>query len=194
MMESNPQNLTPPGTSQPREHDRPGHVGAPDEEVVFYEGRPLLRADQAKAAFWLIVGVGLIAAPFVARYALERMWPWWAWLICIVLGLLAIVLPWLVIRATRYRITSYRIDFERGILTKHIDTLELWHVDDIKFQQGLIDRMMNVGSITVISNDRTTPKLELDGIPDPRKIFDALKDRVIAVKRQRGVIKMDMGE
>jgi uncharacterized membrane protein YdbT with pleckstrin-like domain len=110
-----------------------------------------------------------------------------------ILGILAIVLPWLVIRATRYRITSYRIDFERGILKKKIDTLELWHVDDIKFEQGLLDRMMNVGSITVMSNDRTNPKLELHGIPDPRKIFDALKDRVIAVKRQRGVVKMDLG-
>ena len=68
-----------------------------------------------------------------------------------------------------------------------------WHVEDIKFEQGLLDRMMNVGSITVMSNDRTNPKLELHGIPDPRKIFDALKERVIAVKRQRGVIKMDMG-
>ena len=112
----------------------------------------------------------------------------------IIVAILAFVLPWMIMRTTRYRITSYRIDYERGILTKRIDTLELWHVDDINFEQGLLDRMMNVGSITVISNDRTTPKLELNGIPDPRKIFDALKERVIAVKRQRGVIKMDVGQ
>ena len=30
-------------------------------------------------------------------------------------------------------------------------------------------------------------------IPNPRDIFDKLKERVIAVKRQRGVIKMDRG-
>jgi membrane protein YdbS with pleckstrin-like domain len=171
----------------------PGGVGAPDQEIVYYEGRPLLRADQAKAAFWLIVGIALFCAPFIAKYAFDTTWPTWAWIVCFVFAILAVGLPWLVMRTTRYRITSYRIDFERGLLTKKIDTLELWHVDDIKFEQGLVDRMMNVGSITVMSNDRTNPKLELHGIPDPRKIFDALKERVIAVKRQRGVIKMDMG-
>ena len=179
----------PPSTTSPT-----GAVGAPDQEIVYYEGRPLLRADQAKAAFWLIVGVVLIALPILASIFEWQWWRTWMTIAAIIVAILAFVLPWLIMRTTRYRITSYRIDFERGIITKKIDTLELWHVDDIKFEQGLLDRMMNVGSITVISNDRTTPKLELDGIPDPRRIFDALKERVIAVKRQRGVIKMDMGQ
>jgi hypothetical protein len=52
---------------------------------------------------------------------------------------------------------------------------------------------MGVGSITVFSNDKTTPKLELKGLPNPRPLFESLKQRVIAVKRQRGVIKMDLG-
>ena len=47
--------------------------------------------------------------------------------------------------------------------------------------------------LPVISHDETTPKLELHGLPDPRVIFENLKQRVIAVKRQRGVIKMDVG-
>jgi membrane protein YdbS with pleckstrin-like domain len=170
----------------------PGGVAAPDHEIVYYEGRPMMRADQAKATFWVLVGLGFIVVACLS-WTMDWGWPKWAGIVLFILGILAIVPPWLVIRATRYRITSYRIDFERGIIKKKIDTLELWHVDDIKFEQGLLDRMMNVGSITVMSNDRTNPKLELHGIPDPRKIFDALKDRVIAVKRQRGVIKMDVG-
>jgi membrane protein YdbS with pleckstrin-like domain len=170
-----------------------GSVGAPDQEIVYYEGRPLLRADQAKAAFWLIVGIVLIALPILASIFDWLWWQTWMTIVVVIGAIAAFVLPWLIMRTTRYRITSYRIDFERGLFTKRIDTLELWHVDDIKFQQGVLDRMMNVGSITVMSDDRTTPKLELDGVPDPRKIFDALKERIIAVKRQRGVIKMDMG-
>jgi hypothetical protein len=97
------------------------------------------------------------------------------------------------IRAIRYRITNYRIDFERGLLSKNIDTLELWHVEDINFHQSLIDRLVNTGDITIISHDDTTPKLELNGVPNPRPLFENLKQRVIAVKRQRGVIKMDTG-
>jgi hypothetical protein len=44
-----------------------------------------------------------------------------------------------------------------------------------------------------MSNDKTTPQLVLHGLPKARPLFDALKQRIIAVKRQRGVIKMDVG-
>ena len=178
---------TSPTTAMP-----PGQVAPPDHEVIYYEGRPMMRADQAKAAFWVLLGLALVVVACLS-WTMDWGWPKWIGVVLFIAGILAIVIPWLVIRTTRYRITSYRIDFERGLLTKKIDTLELWHVDDIKFELGLLDRMMNVGSITVMSNDRTNPKLELHGIPNPRDIFDKLKERVIAVKRQRGVIKMDMG-
>lgn len=165
-----------------------------DDEIVYFEGRPTLRADQAKAAMFVIIGVVLVALPILASVL---NWTWWdhRWMtvVCIVLAILALLVPWLVTRTTRYKITNFRIDFERGILKKRIDTLELWHVDDISFEQGILDRIMNVGSIIVLSGDRTTPRLELHGVPNPRAIFDALRQRVIQVKRQRGVIKMDAG-
>jgi uncharacterized membrane protein YdbT with pleckstrin-like domain len=95
-------------------------------------------------------------------------------------------------RAVRYRVSNYRIDLERGIFSKNIDTLELWHVEDIAFHQSLLNRILGVGYITIISHDDTTPKLVLQSVPRARELFDSLKQRIIAVKRQRGVIKMDV--
>jgi membrane protein YdbS with pleckstrin-like domain len=164
-----------------------------DAEIVYYEGRPVMRAQQMKAILWAIIGLALLALPVVAMSMHWTFWTWWLSIICVLLAAMVIAVPWIKLRAIKYRITSYRIDYERGILTKRIDTLELWHVEDISFQQGLLDRMMNVGSVIVMSNDETTPKLELHGIPNARLVFDELKDRVIAVKRQRGVIKVDSG-
>ncbi len=108
-------------------------------------------------------------------------------------GVVLVLWPLVMTRTIRYRISNYRIDYERGLLSKHIDTLELWHVEDITFNQSLMDRIMKVGTITIISNDDTTPELLLHSVPNPRPLFETLKQRVIAVKRQRGVIKMDLG-
>jgi membrane protein YdbS with pleckstrin-like domain len=152
----------------------------------------MLRADQAKAMLWLLIGCGLIALPIMAWLFKWSKWHWGMSVACVVVALIVMIVPWVRLRATRYRISNYRIDYERGILKKRIDTLELWHVDDISFEQGIVDRMFNVGSIIVISADRTNPRLELHGVPNPRQIFDSLKQRIIAVKRQRGVIKMDV--
>ena len=117
----------------------------------------------------------------------------WVWPVAIVLAAICLLIPIIAIRTIRYRITNYRIDYERGLVSKNIDTLELWHVEDIKFHQGLLDRMLNTGDITVLSHDDTTPRLQLSGVPNPRPLFESLKQRIIAVKRQRGVIKMDTG-
>ena len=166
---------------------------AQDEEKVYFEGSPLLRGELGRVILFGLIGLALIAAPFLWRYFQQEWWPWWAVLALIIVGLLVCVMPALIVKRNRYRISNYRIDFERGLLSKHIDTMELWHVDDIKYHQSMLDRMLGVGTITVMSNDQTTPKLPMRGLPNPRPLFDSLKQRIIAIKRQRGVIKMDIG-
>ncbi len=135
----------------------------------------------------------LIAIPIILRIYKPHMAPAWVIAIFVVAGLLVLLIPVLLVKSVRYRISNYRIDFERGILSKNIDTLEMWHVEDLVFHQSLMDRILNVGTITIVSHDETNPKLPMYGIPNPRPLFEMIKQRVIAVKRQRGVIKMDIG-
>jgi membrane protein YdbS with pleckstrin-like domain len=180
------------GAAGPLGDDRP-HRPADDTEKVYYEGSPMVRAQLGAVMFWGLIALLLVAAPIVYRVLKGDWWPWYVVAGLIVVGLLLLVIPLLIVKQFRYRISNYRIDFERGLLGKRIETMELWHVDDLEFKQSFFDRIMGVGQITVFSNDKTTPKLELKGLPNPRPLFESLKQRVIAVKRQRGVIKMDIG-
>jgi len=161
---------------------------ADTDEVVYFQGSPALRGSLGIVIFTGLLGVAALVAG-VAFHARG------AWILPAGI-LIAAILPAITviqIRSVRYRISSYRIDFERGVLSKTIDTLELWHVEDIKFHQSLLDRILRVGTITVISHDETTPSLPLRDLPAPRPIFETLKQRIITVKRQRGVIKLDAG-
>jgi len=179
----------------PNAEDNKPHRPADDTELVYYSGSPMLRAEIGTLTMWWIAGLVIIAVPIVWQVmANTGSGPSAiAWLICILLGLIVIALPVLLQRTVRYRISNYRIDYERGLLSKNIDTLELWHVEDISFHQSLLDRILGAGTITILSHDDTSPKLVLRGVPNPRPLFETLKQRVIAVKRQRGVIKMDVG-
>jgi membrane protein YdbS with pleckstrin-like domain len=168
------------------------HKPADDREEVYYEGPAMLRAEWSTLLTWGLAGLVIIAIP-IGLSAMKQVVPWWAWAAAIVLGLLLIVYPVLMTKSVRFRVTNYRIDKEYGLLSKSIDTLELWHVEDIRFHQNVIDRILRVGDITVISHDDTTPTLTLNGMPNPRPLFESMKQRIIAVKRQRGVIKMDIG-
>lgn len=170
------------------------HRAADDKEEIYYEGSPMVRGEFGMFVMWTTIGVLLMAAPFLWHYVFDN--PWWPWYVIaglVAVGLALTIVPILIVKQFRYRISNYRIDFERGLLGKKIATMELWHVDDIEFQQSFFDRIMGVGQITVFSDDKTTPRLELKGLPNPRPLFESMKQRIIAVKRQRGVIKMDVG-
>lgn len=167
-----------------------------ESESVYFEGSPLVRGSLGTLFLFWLAGIVLIASPFLYRYYFTDppSWPqWWLTAVLIIAGLIALVAPVIWARTIRYRISNFRIDYERGLLGKTIDTMELWHVDDIKFEQTFLDRLLGIGTVTIMSDDQTTPSLPLNGLPNPRAIFDALKNRIIAIKRSRGVIKMDTG-
>jgi hypothetical protein len=164
------------------------HQPADDEEIVYFDGSPSARGQIGKFPLFALIGAVLFVVPFFIPNI-----PLSVKLISCAVGLVFPCLPMLKVKTTRFRITNYRIDYERGILGKNIDTLELWHVEDIKFHQSLLDRILGVGNITILSHDESTPELLMFGLPDSRNLYEQLKQRVIAVKRQRGVIKMDVG-
>jgi uncharacterized membrane protein YdbT with pleckstrin-like domain len=170
----------------------PGPHSEPDDrEEIYFEGSPPKRAFLGQILICLIVGLFLIIGGYEL---LHRHWaPWWLGVIIILLGVGVPFLPDILAKRVRYRITNYRIDLERGLIATNIDTLELWHVEDLHFHQSILERITNVGVITVIARDETLPRLEMWGIPNPRPLYETLKQRVIAVKRQRGVLKMDPG-
>lgn len=173
------------------------HKEADDAERIYYEGSPMLRFEIAHNWLWVLLGLAVIAIPIVWRFVLAKPdsqpFAWWWFLVAIVLGVILILVPWIRTKMICYKISNYRIDVERGIIARNIDTMELWHVDDVKLSQGVLDRLLGVGTISIFSSDDTNPELKMEGLPSPRPLFDALKQRIIAVKRQRGVVKMDMG-
>jgi membrane protein YdbS with pleckstrin-like domain len=183
--------VDPSLASNPPAGARGPHAAPGDVEEVYYEGSPPARGHSGKMALYLLIGLLLLASG-IALMAKDRG-PWWLKMALILLGFYVPSVPVMLARSVRYRISNYRIDYERGILSKNIDTMELWHVEDLHFHQSLLDRIQNLGTITVIGHDETMPRLVIRGIPNPRPLYETLKQRVIAVKRQRGVIKMDPG-
>ena len=157
-------------------------------EEVYFAGSPALRGSLLHMLLSILIGLVLVAGTVVLH-----AYGWWRPLLGLLLAVAVVAVSILQIRSIRYRITNYRIDYERGFFSKDINTLELWHVEDITYHQSLLDRLFDIGQITVISHDEATPNLLLKALPNPRPVFDALKDRIIAVKRQRGVIKIDAG-
>lgn len=169
-----------------------GHSPVEEEEVTYYEGSPLLRGELGLVLIWFAIGLIIAAVPVIWYFVQGAYPPVWLWVL-VPIGLAMVFFPSLWVKRHRYKITNYRIDYEFGLISTNIDTLELWHVNDIRMRQGPLDKLFGVGTIQIDSDDRSTPQLLLRSLAQPRQLYENLKQRVITVKRQRGVIKMDMG-
>ena len=77
------------------------------------------------------------------------------------------------------------MEYERGILNRLVDGMELWRVLDVRYNQTIFDRLTGNGRITLIGTDKSDPELVLYGLPKHRELFGRLQDAVQAA-RQRG--------
>lgn len=89
--------------------------------------------------------------------------------------------------AVHYRLTRYRLFHERGILSRVTDRLETIDIDDVILKQTLLDRMLGIGTIIVMSSDRTAPELRLTGIDQVSHVADLIDNTRRAERQRRGI-------
>ncbi len=109
----------------------------------------------------------------------------------VVVGLFLLASVWAATRSTRWKITSRRIEIEQGLLSKRVETLELWKVRDVELRQTLVDRMFDVSSVLVTAQDNATPALEIRGLPGSRDVYDRLMTAVMNARQQRGIMNLN---
>ncbi len=89
--------------------------------------------------------------------------------------------------SVRYRLTNQRFIHKVGILRQVTDRIEVIDIDDVTFEQGLVQRLVGVGTIRVTSSDSTHPELLLRGINDVKRIADLIDDVRRQERRSRGL-------
>ena len=65
---------------------------------------------------------------------------------------------------TRYQMSEDRLFLSQGFLNIKDDEVLLYRVRDIDTRRSLFQRLFGVGTITVLSSDRTTPTLVLKNV------------------------------
>ena len=148
------------------------HQGVADEsEKVLWQGH---YSSKAMIGRWVLSG--LLTIGVVALAIWLRQYPYVAWG-----AAAAVLLLWLYQVAVlafrrmnvRYRLTTIRFVHERGILRRVTDRIETIDMTDITFEQGLIERLVGVGTIRILSSDRSDPDLVMPGIDNVKADFHA---------------------
>jgi uncharacterized membrane protein YdbT with pleckstrin-like domain len=88
---------------------------------------------------------------------------------------IAIVAGMLKLRSTKYTLTNQRLLIETGLVSKRLDEIDMRLIDDSRFDQSVVHRLLGIGNVTVISSDKNTPVYVLHGVADPRAVREMIR-------------------
>ena len=88
---------------------------------------------------------------------------------------------------TRYQLSDDRLFVSEGFLNIKDDEVLLYRVRDIDTSRTLWQRLFGVGTVTVVSSDKTMPTLELKNIKDPIFVKELIHKQVEEMKIRRRV-------
>jgi membrane protein YdbS with pleckstrin-like domain len=155
-----------------------------ESEQDLWEGRYSAKAMYGSFILAALVSVAILVGAIT--FGLLSWWMLWGGVIvviwCVLLGMLFYKQL-----SRHYLLTSQRFIHETGILKRTTDRIEVIDIDDVTFQQGLVERMFGVGAIKITSSDRSHPELWLVGIESVKEVADTIDDVRRAERRRRGL-------
>ena len=88
---------------------------------------------------------------------------------------------------TRYALSEDRLFISVGLLSIKDDEVLLYRVRDIDTSRTLWQRIFGVGTVTVMSSDKSMPNMVLKNIKDPVRIKELIHEQVEEMKIRRRV-------
>ena len=88
---------------------------------------------------------------------------------------------------TRYALSEDRLFLSQGFLNIRDDEVLLYRVRDIDSSRSLWQRIFGVGTINILSSDKSMPNLVLQNVKDPVAVKEMIHQQVEKVKIERRV-------
>jgi uncharacterized membrane protein YdbT with pleckstrin-like domain len=158
------------------------------EEQTIFRGSPSLftRFGQLFLAFLLL------AAGIAAIVLTKKIWIW-AFVGLVLIYLLGIIVA---VKSVHYEVTTQRIRFRRGIMSKRTDELECYRVKDTSLIETFPARLFGLGTIEILTFDASTPVQRIEAVHGASALREKLRAHVEECRDRKGVrvTEFDQGQ
>jgi uncharacterized membrane protein YdbT with pleckstrin-like domain len=158
-------------------------MNEPAEELI-WKGPP-----SQLTAFWFYVGSIVAMGGLIAVAAFTTYWV----ALGAVIPLAMAGWKWMEIRCRVYEVTSDRIKFHRGVLTRVMHELELYRVRDTTLVSPFWFRIFGKGNVVLSTTDASTPTLELEAVPQASQLREQIRKAVEKCRARKGVRYTEFG-
>lgn len=148
-------------------------VPASGKQELIFEGKASWKG--YRATVWLWISCSIVTFGFLLPIAL------------LVFLVIAIKLS-----TQQFKITTHAIDNVSGLLVKKHNSMDVWRIKDVQLKQGIFDRRFGTGTILVLSIDKSTPLLRMQGIPGAKGVYEKLKVASYHQRAERKVTSIEL--
>jgi membrane protein YdbS with pleckstrin-like domain len=96
---------------------------------------------------------------------------------------IGLLVSWVQMLGETIKITSQRVVLAYGILSQEMEEVEYYRVKDTRYQQGVLQRLVGIGTILLFSHDPTAPLLAFT-MTRPEHYREQIR-RCVNVERKR---------
>lgn len=108
-----------------------------------------------------------------------------------VLVVLIVILKIVKLKMIYYEVSPERIEWSRGILDRRVDNLDMFRVIDLRLRRSLLDCILGIGTVSLITKDKTDPDFVFEKVRNCRKLYDIIKTASLEADRRNGVIHLE---
>jgi len=175
----------------------------PKKPPPTFRGRPSLwgmAGEVIRGMFFVAVAVFLFVYPLekmqwfeltedqISDFAVYRHLAAVLLVILIVLGLLIKAIN---LKMIHYEVTPDRIEWSRGILDRRVDNIDMFRVIDLSMRRSLLDCVFGIGTVALITTDKTDPTFTFEKIKNSRSLYDIIKKASLDADRKNSVIHLE---
>jgi len=161
-----------------------------ETEKDLFSGHPALIYTVGQLVPFLIV----IAAAVLVWYAMDLGYLeksdrniTWAGLVFLAAFVVILLYYFMKSRGVYYRITTQRIKFERGMLSKVQESLELFRIDHFELRKPLGSRLVGQASLHLFSSDAELENFSIYGVPHLEVLADELRECQLRERARRNL-------
>ena len=104
--------------------------------------------------------------------------------------MLYLIYKYIKLRRTVYTLSGEQLKKAEGVFTRDEDYIELYRVVDFAERKNLLQMLFGLKTVTILSGDRTTPKLSLQGVKETLDLVAIIRERVEYTKTQKPVYEI----
>jgi uncharacterized membrane protein YdbT with pleckstrin-like domain len=111
----------------------------------------------------------------------------WQWILVVITLGIAYLVFWIKSRSVTFRITTQRVQVERGLLSTLKDNLELFTIEHFDVHKPLGMRLAGYSLLHLRSADDNASSLMLYGIPNLESLADQMRESSLRERTRRRV-------